>query len=300
MYHEEHSLLNGHFANFYAFLYFTEKHNFNNSRAVYCIFVTLLNLCVSKKQKKTHNRRLVLFTTRGFRAMGSRLLCVFWYLIRQKQTWTSVPCKTAPDVCWSAGSTKNLPSDLLSCRSISVPCRNRIPLLYTWPRTNFVAALSTGNTGEGVGSPCSSYSALVISQLMSSPCYLSLQIHGSGTGCCCRCHILICSPLWKTLASINFTFMVCTHNKWVWGVVVYQKSLLLSNLNKLEQNHVWTMTCLGGKKLLLIFEYTLSIIPDISVIQLFFYFLCRVFVLFDSFFSPLDDEKQHKLFYTEM
>lgn len=51
-----------------------------------------------------------------------------------------------------------------------------------------------------------------------------------GCRCCCRCHILICSPLWKTLASINFTFMVCTHNKWVWGVVVYQRSVLLSNL----------------------------------------------------------------------
>lgn len=47
--------------------------------------------------------------------------------------------------------------------------------------------------------------------------------------CCCCCHILICSPLWKTLVSINFTFMVCTHNKWVWGVV-YQQLILLSNL----------------------------------------------------------------------
>lgn len=46
----------------------------------------------------------------------------------------------------------------------------------------------------------------------------------------CCCHILICSPLWKTQASINFTFMLCTHNKWVRGVVVYQQPVLLSNL----------------------------------------------------------------------
>lgn len=31
--------------------------------------------------------------------------------------------------------------------------------------------------------------------------------------CRCCCHILICSPLWKTPLSINFTFMVATHNK---------------------------------------------------------------------------------------
>lgn len=49
--------------------------------------------------------------------------------------------------------------------------------------------------------------------------------------CCrCCCHILICSPLWKTPASINFAFMVCTHNKWAWGIVVYQPPVLLSNL----------------------------------------------------------------------
>lgn len=59
--------------------------------------------------------------------------------------------------------------------------------------------------------------SLVISQLMSSPCYLSPQIHGSGDAACCCCHILICSPLWKTLALLNFTFMVFTHNKWGGG-----------------------------------------------------------------------------------
>ncbi len=48
--------------------------------------------------------------------------------------------------------------------------------------------------------------------------------------CCCCCHILICSPLWKTLVSINFTFMVCTHIEWVWVIVVYQQPVLLSNL----------------------------------------------------------------------
>lgn len=71
MYHEEHSLLNGHFANFLCFLYITVKHNFNNSRAVYGIFVTLLTLGVSKK---TTTQRFVFFITRGLRTTGSRLL----------------------------------------------------------------------------------------------------------------------------------------------------------------------------------------------------------------------------------
>lgn len=71
-------------------------------------------------------------------------------------------------------------SDLLSCSTISIQCWNRLPLLYTWPGTNFVAALSTGNTGKRAGSLCYSNATLVISQLMSSPCYLSLQIHGFG------------------------------------------------------------------------------------------------------------------------
>lgn len=63
--------------------------------------------------------------------------------------------------------------------------------------------------------------------------------------CCCCCHILICSPLWKTLASINFTFMVCTHNKWSARCCCLPAACTLVQFIKAERNEAfkWWRVC---------------------------------------------------------
>lgn len=162
---------------------------------------------------------------------------VFWFAKRTRKITTChsglAPCSLY-NSSWRLSihqSNKKPPPDPSSCSAVSVQYWNRLSLLYTWPGTNFAAALSTGNMGDRVGSLCYSNATLVISQLMSSP--LLFFIGNTWLWrccCCCRCHILICSPLWKTLVLINFTFMVCTHNKREWGAVVYQHRAVFSNL----------------------------------------------------------------------
>lgn len=116
--------------------------------------------------------------------------------------------------------------DLSSCSRLW----NLFPLSHTWPGTCMRAALSAWRHGREAAES-------LLQQRRS--CYFTINVkpllfvigNTRRPRCCrCCCHILICSPLWKTPASINFAFMVCTHNKWAWGVVVYQPPVLLSNL----------------------------------------------------------------------
>lgn len=48
MYHEEHSLLNGHFTQFLRILYITVKQIPNNSGAIYCIFCYIVNVQIEQ------------------------------------------------------------------------------------------------------------------------------------------------------------------------------------------------------------------------------------------------------------
>lgn len=102
--------------------------------------------------------------------------------------------------------------------------------VFTWPGTLFSGALSTdehGRQGEEplFPQPLSRYFTINVKPL--------LFVSGNARLCrhsLCCCHILICSPLWKTQASINFTFMVGTHNKWKQRLAVYQQPELMSTL----------------------------------------------------------------------
>lgn len=91
-----------------------------------------------------------------------------------------VCCKTLYDVCRSSGAKEtSSPWPLVMFqRHYNTKTGSRC----CTPDQEVISArpLSTVNMGERAGSLCYSNAALVISQLMSSPCYLSQEIHGFG------------------------------------------------------------------------------------------------------------------------
>lgn len=157
------------------FLYYSKTYFSAAVELIYCIFVTLWIFKLNERQSIFFNP-VVFFSSPAFHLFSfilrtcvsaehySRALCV----VKQLMAFVNPPKQKKPQ------------SDLPSCSAISRHLWNRLSLLFTWPGTHFSGALSTGNTGGRAESLCYSNPALVISQLMSSPCYLSLEIHGFG------------------------------------------------------------------------------------------------------------------------
>lgn len=157
-----------------------------------------------------------------------------------------LPCgKTAYGVCRSARVSER--------RNPTGPTSRHVPPaadtpgtgspVFTWPGTYFSGALSTGEHGRQgeerlFQQPCSRYFTINVKPLLFVSGNTRLRRH-----CLCCCHILICSPLWKTPASINFTFMVGTHNKWMRRLAVYQEPELVSTLEGLGEKQKGLKCC---------------------------------------------------------
>lgn len=165
------------------FLHYSKTYFSAAVELIYCIFVTLWIFKLNKRQSICFNP-IVFFSSPAFH--------LFSFILRIVYSVSAEHCSRALCVCVSVCAVKQLmafvnppkqkkpQSDLPSCSAISRHLWNRLSLLFTWPGTHFSGALSTGNTGGRAESLCYSNPALVISQLMSSPCYLSLEIHGFG------------------------------------------------------------------------------------------------------------------------